>query len=139
MSGQYYASLDMDTRNVNHLVIYDGKVTAPNYYALSEADYKKIKHLIMEEELGVNIAENGLITTYILPSPPLKEQADQALEDGKRYIMNNYMVFNDPTPDNWVTYLKTLRDISDGTDTTSTKLPQSPLTQDKGQEAGGNT
>lgn len=126
MSGQYYASLDMDTRNVNHLVIYDGKVTAPNYYVLSEADYQKIKHLIMEEELGVNIAENGLITTYILPSIPVKEQAQQALAEGKQYVMGNYSVFNEAVPEEWVSYLKSLVSIIEGVDMKSTELPQPP-------------
>ncbi|WP_098049530.1 hypothetical protein [Gluconobacter oxydans] len=76
---------------------------------------------------GVGIA-NGHIVPYTPPMPviSLKEQASHALSLARSYIYSNYGILNEPTPDSWVTYLKALMAIQNGTDTTSTSLPAGP-------------
>lgn len=57
---------------------------------------------------------------------PLKTKAQIALAKARTYVSNNYMMLNEPTPDDWVAYLKALMAIANGTDTTSTALPTAP-------------
>ena len=66
--------------------------------------------------------------THDVPAIPLKTQASSALSTARTYVYNNYGILNETTPDNWVTYLKALMAISNGTDTASTVLPNSPIT-----------
>lgn len=56
----------------------------------------------------------------------LSTQAETALASARTYVYNNYGILNEGTPDNWVTYIKALMAISNGTDTTSTVLPTQP-------------
>lgn len=56
----------------------------------------------------------------------LSTQAETALASARTYVYNNYGILNEATPDNWVTYIKALMAISNGTDTTSTVLPTQP-------------
>lgn len=57
---------------------------------------------------------------------PLKTRAATALASARTYVNNNYTILNEPTPTEWVTYLKALMAIANGTDTTSTVLPTAP-------------
>ncbi|GAA3676719.1 hypothetical protein [Acetobacter lovaniensis] len=72
--------------------------------------------------------ENGQLVDYTPPVVPisLATQASTALASARTYIYNNYGILNEVTPDAWVTYIKALMAISDGTDTTSTVLPTQP-------------
>ena len=72
--------------------------------------------------------ESGSLETYTPPAVvvPLATQAQSALATARTYVSNNYTMLNEPTPDNWVTYLKALMAIANGTDTTSTTLPTAP-------------
>lgn len=74
------------------------------------------------------IVVNGAVTTYTAPAPTLAEQAAPAISAARSYIYNNYGMLNEATPDAWVTYLKALMAIANGTDTTSTALPAAPAT-----------
>lgn len=85
LSTGYLASLSPKTRNVNNLIQFSG--TASNssviFWPLSKIDYDKITKFLTEN-LGVNISQDGLITTYIPPAPPpipLTDQAQSALSD----------------------------------------------------------
>ena len=57
---------------------------------------------------------------------PLKEQAATALQQARITVYNNYGILGEPTPAVWVTYLRSLMAIANGTDTTSTALPAAP-------------
>ncbi|GBR32426.1 hypothetical protein HKD21_11440 [Gluconobacter cerevisiae] len=57
---------------------------------------------------------------------PLSDQAQTALADARTYVQNNYTMLNEATPDAWVTYLKALMAIDNGTDTKSKTLPSAP-------------
>lgn len=72
----------------------------------------------------------GALADYIPPAVviPLKTQAETALTSARTYVYNNYGILNEATPDTWVTYLKALMAIANGTDTTSTTLPTEPTT-----------
>lgn len=71
----------------------------------------------------------GVLADYVAPvvEPTLAERAATALASARTYVSNNYTMLNEATPDTWVTYLKALMAIINGTDTTSTALPASPL------------
>lgn len=63
-----------------------------------------------------------------IPAPTLATQASDELSSARGYVYNNYGILNEATPDAWVSYLKSLMAIANGTDTTSTSLPASPAT-----------
>lgn len=71
---------------------------------------------------------NGKIIDYTAPVQPvpLATLAQNALVATRQTVWAEYGVLNEPTPDAWVTYLKALRAIADGQDTTSTTLPKAP-------------
>ncbi|MCT6819490.1 MAG: hypothetical protein M3009_03325 [Bombella apis] len=68
------------------------------------------------------------IIPYTPPEPviPLTVQAQNALSAARQTVYNEYASLNEPTPEEWVSYMKQLISISNGTDTTSTKLPAAP-------------
>ncbi|OUI89167.1 hypothetical protein HK17_15935 [Acetobacter indonesiensis] len=72
--------------------------------------------------------KDGAIVDYTAPVPaiPLATQAATALATARTYVTNNYTMLNESTPATWVTYLKALMAITNGTDTTSTELPAEP-------------
>lgn len=67
-----------------------------------------------------------LFAAPVIPVNTLADQAGAALAAARTYVNNNYTMLNEATPDVWVTYLKALMAISNGTDTTSTALPAQP-------------
>ena len=74
--------------------------------------------------------DNNSLVEY-KPQPavvPLKYKATSALSTARTYIYNNYGILNEDTPADWVIYIKALMAISNGTDTASTVLPNSPIT-----------
>ena len=76
---------------------------------------------------------NGGLVLYVPPAQPaqvisLKTQAETLLKSQQAYVMQNYAIYGDETPTEWLTYLKALRAIANGTDTTSTTLPTAPAT-----------
>lgn len=73
-------------------------------------------------------AKTVTVNAYVAPTPPsLAEQASSALAAARTEVYNSYGILNEATPDAWVTYLKALMAIVNGTDTTSKVLPTSPL------------
>lgn len=68
----------------------------------------------------------GKLEPYVAPGPSLKEQATNALQQARMTVYNEFGIFGEPTPANWIVYLKALMTISNGTDTTSTALPAAP-------------
>lgn len=76
--------------------------------------------------LGKGVLD-GVIVDYTPPATTdLKTEATSALAGARSYVLNAYTVKNITTPDAWVTYLNALEAIENGTDTTSTELPQAP-------------
>lgn len=65
-------------------------------------------------------------SSYYGSPVPLSTQAQSALASARTYVSNNYTMLNEATPTEWVTYLKALMAITNGTDTTSTTLPTAP-------------
>lgn len=93
--------------------------------AVAETDWNNTTTFRLPTGKGV---QSGTIIDYTPPSAtiPLATQAESALATARQYVSNNYTMLNDPTPDAWVTYLKALMAIANGTDTTSTALPSVP-------------
>lgn len=82
--------------------------------------------------------ENGKLVYYkATPQPepaapaPLSAQAQRALNNTGSYLYQNYGMLNEPTPPDWVAYIKKLQDITNGKDTISTTLPKPPEDEDK--------
>ena len=91
------------------IVVKQGKVVAVDY----SGNMIDINHMTKDDNFH---------------SPPtLATQASATLSAQKAYVSNEFLVFGLAVPEEWATYLKTLRAIADGTDTTSTALPVSPL------------
>lgn len=67
----------------------------------------------------VTLAENGSL-------PCVCSDGVSALAIARQTVWDEYGSINDPTPDAWVTYLKALMAIVNGTDTTITTLPTAP-------------
>lgn len=72
--------------------------------------------------------QDGKIIDYTPPAAPvpLATQAQSALASARQTVWDEYGSLNETTPDNWVTYLKALMAIANGTDTTSQALPVHP-------------
>ncbi|OUJ03869.1 hypothetical protein HK15_08875 [Acetobacter orientalis] len=70
----------------------------------------------------------GKLDNYVAPvvPVPLKTQAATLLAQQQTYVMQTYTLYGDVTPPDWLSYLKTLRAIANGTDSTSTTLPTAP-------------
>lgn len=98
---------------------------ASDMIPVSEADWNNTTTFRLPVGKGVN---DGKIIDYTAPSTPLplKTQAQSALATARTYVSNNYTMLNEATPAEWVTYLKALMAIANGTDTTSTVLPTAP-------------
>lgn len=71
---------------------------------------------------------NGKIIEYTAPvqPEPLATQAQTALAAARQTVWGNYGALNEPTPEAWVAYLKALRALAEGQDTTSLTLPEAP-------------
>lgn len=69
---------------------------------------------------------DGSIVAAAVPTAALSSQATTALDIARAYVRDNYTILNEATPDIWVTYLKSLMAIANGTDTISTTLPTRP-------------
>lgn len=72
--------------------------------------------------------KDGKLAPYTPPNVviPLKERASTALQQARMFIYDNYGILGDPTPEAWVTYLRSLMAIASGADTTSVSLPIPP-------------
>lgn len=99
--------------------------SASNMIPISESDWNNIDTFRLPIGRGVL---NGKIIDYTPPPAPvpLKTQAQSALATARQTVWDEYGSINEKTPDNWVTYLKALMAIVNGTDTTSTTLPTAP-------------
>ena len=98
---------------------------ATDMIPISESDWNNIDTFRLPIGRGVL---NGKIIDYTPPPAPvpLKTQAQSALAIARQTVWDEYGSINEKTPDNWVTYLKALMAIVNGTDTTSTTLPTAP-------------
>lgn len=77
---------------------------------------------------GLFAVSNGKLISIAVPDivQTLGQQANIALASARTTVYNNYGILNEATPDEWVTYIKALMAIVNGTDTTSTILPTQP-------------
>ncbi|MCP1246162.1 hypothetical protein NKW54_09435 [Acetobacter cerevisiae] len=98
---------------------------AASLIPVSAADWANTTSFRLPSGRGVL---NGKIIDYTDPVPPvhLATQAQNALVVAHQTVWGNYGALNEPTPEAWVTYLKALRAIAEGQDTTSTTLPEAP-------------
>lgn len=98
---------------------------ATNMVAISASDWNNTDTFRLPIGRGVL---SGKIIDYAPPAQavPLKTQAQSALAIARQTVWDEYGSLNETTPDNWVTYLKSLMAIANGTDTTSTTLPTEP-------------
>ena len=126
---QYYCSYDKPCAWYN-MWIYsslDGLPAASTLYAMTSAEWATKGGDTGTSSMYVDTTTNTLVT-YTPPAVviSLKDQATTALATARTTVYNNYGILNETTPDAWVTYLKSLMAISNGTDTTSTSLPTEP-------------
>lgn len=93
-------------------------------------------HQLNQLQAGVVSVTNGSSTGLVLigaqvpqfPTDiPLKTQAATLLKTQQSYVVQTYAIYGDDTPPEWITCLKALRAIANGTDTTSTVLPTAPI------------
>ncbi|GAN69274.1 hypothetical protein [Acetobacter orleanensis] len=93
--------------------------------AVSAEDWADTTRFRLPTGRGV---QDGNIVDYLPPLRPLSlsAQAKTALIAARQTVWAEYGVLNDPTPEAWVTYLKALRALADGQDTSSTTLPEAP-------------
>ena len=100
---------------------------AANMIPISESDWNNTDTFRLPIGRGVL---NGKIITYTPPPAPipLTTQAQSALAIARQTVWDEYGSINEKTPDAWVTYLKALMAIANGTDTMSTTLPTAPTT-----------
>lgn len=98
---------------------------ATDMIPISESDWNNDDTFRLPVGRGVL---NGKIIDYTPPPTPLplKTQAESALATARQTVWDEYGSINEATPDVWVTYLKALMAIANGTDTTSTTLPTAP-------------
>lgn len=100
---------------------------ASDMIAISETDWNNTTTFRLP--IGKGVKDGKIIDYTPTPAPlPLKTQAQSALTTARTTVYNNYGILNEPTPTEWVTYLKALMAIANGTDTTSTALPTAPTT-----------
>ena len=133
-AARYYASYDTTAAQPTPVTgWYDtwgmssiAKVPAPSaMIVVSADDWNDTESFRLPTGKGV---QNGEIIDYTPPPAPvpLKTQAQTALATARQTVWDEYGSINEKTPDNWVTYLKALMAIANGTDTTSTTLPTAP-------------
>ena len=123
---RYYARIDLKTKQVigwYDMATYTGdQIDSSELVPLTD-DYWD-QHISGPQSLLAY--ENGEFVPYTPPPPPLKTQAANALQQARLDVYNNYGILNEPTPAAWVSYLRALMAIANGTDTTSTTLPAAP-------------
>nr|WP_298794638.1 hypothetical protein [uncultured Acetobacter sp.] len=98
---------------------------AANLIAITAEDWANTTSFRLPTGRGVM---DGRIVDYTVPvlPVPLSVQAELALATARQTVWAEFGALNDPTPDVWVTYLKALRAIAQGQDTSSTVLPEAP-------------
>lgn len=125
---QYYASFNPGTPEPQPVACWYDTQTSPGI------DYTKPGFLLLTAEQWSNrntdafAVQGGALVLY-RPAPfvvPLKTQATTLLKTQQFYVMQNYAIYGEDTPPDWLVYLKALRSIANGTDTTSTVLPTTP-------------
>ncbi|WP_395495836.1 hypothetical protein [Acetobacter sp. KSO5] len=99
--------------------------SASSMIAISADDWNNTASFRLPAGRGVL---SGKIIDYSVPVEPvpLTTQATTALAVGRQTVWNEYGSINEATPDVWVTYLKDLAAIANGTDTASKTLPTAP-------------
>lgn len=65
-------------------------------------------------------------TSSFVPPVTLADQAKAALQQASSKTWAAYGMYGETPPEEWQTYLSTLKAIAKGTDTTSTALPAAP-------------
>lgn len=122
-SGQDQRS-DREIIGWNRIEVPDGV----EYVQMEGMDDAKWPPLQQDYSPKALAAGTNKIIPYTPPEPviPLTVQAQSALNAARQTVYNEYASLNEPTPEEWVSYMKQLISISNGTDTTSTKLPAAP-------------
>lgn len=129
----YYGQNSFYDSNISSIPTGSIELTNDQHTKLLLAQYKGAtlsinNGSVVAKDYQGNIIELDKMTdssNYAAPVQ-LKEQATSALSTARTYVYNNYGILNEDTPTDWVTYLKALMAISNGTDTTSTALPTQP-------------
>lgn len=108
-------------------------ISEDKYFALLKAEYAGAVLSIESDSVIARDYSGALIDLASVTSSsdyrapvPIATQAEIALATARAYVSNNYTMLNEATPTEWVTYLKSLMAIANGTDTTSTTLPTAP-------------
>ena len=133
---RYYASYDDSTTHPTPVTgWYDTWLmsdissvpVASRMVPISSSDWNDTNGFRLPVGRGV---QGGKIIDHIPPAPsiPLEILAKSDLATARTHVYNNYGILNEPTPDEWVVYLKALMAIANGKDTTSTELPTPPQT-----------
>ncbi|AFC85930.1 hypothetical protein [Frateuria aurantia] len=126
---RYYASYDTSATGPTEVTgWYDvwGMSSTANVPAAAEMLALTAEQWAARLPYGQGVHE-GTIVAYTPPSTvTLADQAATAYSAAVATVQSEYGVLNEPTPDDWVTYLKALKAIRDGVDTTSTALPAAP-------------
>ncbi|KXV49734.1 hypothetical protein AD945_03650 [Gluconobacter albidus] len=130
---RYYASYDTTAKqptivtgwyDTGDMSTLDNVPPASDMIAVTEAQWNDPTFRL---PVGKGV-KNKKIVDYTPPAyvAPLTDQATTALANARTYVQNNYTMLNEATPDAWVTYLKALMAIANGTDTKSKTLPSVP-------------
>lgn len=109
----FYGNIDALSTLVTPLNMAD-----KGYY---EASLEVFKQFLKE---GAAKLVNGIVTAY-MPNM-LPKQAENSLAQARISLYNHYSIYGEPIPQAWISYLKQLQAIANGTDTTSTSLPAQP-------------
>ncbi|WP_395371475.1 hypothetical protein [Komagataeibacter diospyri] len=124
-------------------------VTAADYAALMAAQAKGATIRADANGAPEAVAGNGAVidlttvttTATFTYAPPitLQQQAATAFSAASDLMWDEYGCLGETPPTEWTTYLKALRAIASGTDTTSTALPPAPTDNTSGTTASTTT
>lgn len=103
----------------------DGLKPISDFYSITAAEYAEQQTNPRTQYYDTN---TGMLADYVAPviPVPLSVQAQSLLQTQQTYVMQTYTLYGDVTPPDWLSYLKALRAIANGTDTTSIVLPTEP-------------
>ncbi|GBQ07986.1 hypothetical protein [Saccharibacter floricola] len=120
-NARYFVRVDPQTGIVqNFYIIADGSpVEDPDFHAITLEEYKTFS-----AKKGAKW-DNGTLSDYTPPPPPLRPQAQNALQAVQQKA-NMAAVMGEVFGPNMRAYVQALRAIADGSDTTSTQLPTAP-------------
>lgn len=118
----YYVTIDPETRIVQCAYQLFSRPTAENFVEITKDDFENFKTMP-----GAKVDEKGILTPYQPPVTPesMKTQASAAMMGVQSQAAMTTAMGQVFGP-NMRAYVQKLRDIINGTDTTSTTLPTVP-------------